>query len=121
MILEKYEMEFQVTDWGAEGRITVHEGCREVGYLAWSVGNNRLRICDLMIHDLDDRQKGIGSQLIHWVKAVAYRYQVTALWGYTASDDYQVHSFYRKHDFVISDVDAQGCVNFMLNWHNTNS
>lgn len=73
-----------------------------VGYLIWDLpedNENVIEICDLMIHNEEDRGKGIGSSLINLLLEHARKLKVDEVIGITQADDELAHAFYEKHDF----------------------
>jgi len=110
-------------DWQEHsGRIRCFQaGTRaELAYLNWMVRDVKgttLEIVDFFIHNIENRQLGIGSLLINKFKSIAKQKGIVTVWGNTAFDDYPLHGFYRKHGFVFDSVVKGGGVDF---WHDLN-
>jgi ribosomal protein S18 acetylase RimI-like enzyme len=80
-----------------------------IGYLIWDFpeeNENIIEICDLLIHNEEDRGKGIGSTLINLLLEHARKLKVDEVIGITQADDELAHAFYKKHGFCFTEAGA---------------
>lgn len=97
-----------IQDDGTNGMFVANSdtGSR-VAYLIWDFpeeDQNTIEICDLLIHNEEDRGKGIGSILINRLLEHARKLKVDEVMGITQADDELAHAFYKKHGFCFAEA-----------------
>ncbi|MBJ7265448.1 GNAT family N-acetyltransferase [Idiomarina abyssalis] len=72
------------------------------GYLNWTIENGVMHIDDLFVIE-EQRQYGIGSDLLDMMLRLAELKGVTEVCGLADKDDRLLHQFYKKHGFYFEE------------------
>lgn len=88
---------------------------REIGYMTWDYPKPcTIELCDIMIHNAEDRGHGLGSYLVNALLSYAKETNISRVIGRTAENDEPVHQFYRDLGFEFPYPPTQAGVLFIL-------